>query len=178
LVDEPQNGSPAAKAGIEAGDVITAANGTAVKDSRDLARKIGTLAPGSSVKFDLLHNGEAKTVTVTLGEMPGDRRASADHEQVEPSNGAPHLGLRLAPASEVGGSGDRGVVVMGVEADGPAAERGLKTGDVILAVSGQPVSSPTDVRNALVKARQQGKHDVLMRLKSADAVKFVALPLG
>src|SRR5262249_9349483 len=65
MVDEPQVGSPAAKAGIEAGDVIVAVNGTAVKDSRDLARKVSVMAPGSSVKFDVLHKGATKTVTLT-----------------------------------------------------------------------------------------------------------------
>jgi serine protease Do len=178
IVAEPQAGSPAAKAGIEAGDVITAMNGTAVKDSRDLARRIGMMAPGSAVKLDVLRDGQTKSLTVTLGELPGERQATADTGQAQPSNGAPHLGLNLAPAGEVAGSGDKGVVVVGVEDGGPAAERGLKTGDVILNVSGQPVSSPADVRDALVKARQQGKHEVLMRLKTADAVRFVALPLG
>ena len=52
-------------------------NGTPVKDSRDLARKIGTLAPGGAVKLDILRNGGAKTLTVTLGEMPNDRQAKA-----------------------------------------------------------------------------------------------------
>jgi serine protease Do len=177
LVDEPQAGSPAAKAGIEAGDVITAMNGAAVKDARELARKIGAMAPGSTVKFDVLHSGETKSLTLTLGELPNERQANADG-QATPSNGAPHLGLQLAPASQVAGSGDRGVVVMGVEPDGPAAEHGFKTGDVILEVSGKAVSNVGDVRNALVAARQQGKHDVLLRVKSADATKFVAMPLG
>ena len=63
MVDNPQDGSPAAKAGIEAGDVITAVNGAEVKDARDLARNISTIAPGSSVKLDVLHKGEAKTLT-------------------------------------------------------------------------------------------------------------------
>ncbi len=75
IVDNPQDGSPAAKAGIEAGDVITAVNGTAVKDSRDLARTIATLAPGSSVKLDVFHKGESKAVTLALGELPNERQA-------------------------------------------------------------------------------------------------------
>ena len=70
MVDDPQPGSPAAKAGIKAGDVITAVNGTAVKDSRDLARTIGNMAPGRSVNLDILHMGESKPVTLTLAEMP------------------------------------------------------------------------------------------------------------
>src|SRR6202040_2465150 len=81
MVDNPQDGSPAAKAGIEAGDVITSVNGTDVKDSRDLARTISTMAPGTSVKVDVLHKGESKTLTLALGEMPNDRQANAGGEQ-------------------------------------------------------------------------------------------------
>ena len=78
LVAEPQPGSPAAKAGVAAGDVITAINGTPVKDARDLARRIGGLAPGSSVKLDLLRDGASKSLTVRLGELPAERQAKAD----------------------------------------------------------------------------------------------------
>jgi serine protease Do len=70
MVDEPENGSPAAKAGIQSGDVITALNGTPVKESRDLVRQVAALAPGSSAKLDILRNGESKMITVTLGELP------------------------------------------------------------------------------------------------------------
>ena len=178
IVADPQAGGPAAKAGIEAGDVITALNGTPVKDSREVARKIGALAPGSAVKLDILRNGATKTVTVTLGEMPKDRQAKADTAPATPSTGVPRLGLQLAPASEVAGSGDKGVVVTGVEPAGPAAEHGFKTGDVILEVGGKPVAKPADVRGALAAARQQGKRDVLLRVKTAEATRFVALPLG
>jgi serine protease Do len=177
MVDNPQDGSPAAKAGIEAGDVITAVNGTNVKDSRDLARNISMMAPGSSVKLDILHKGDAKTVTVALGEMPNDHQANAGDT---PSNtaGAPHLGLRLAPASDVDGSGNKGVVVTAVDPSGPAAEHGFQTGDVILDVGGKTVSNPGDVRSALTAAEASGKHSVLMRVKTADATRFVAVPLA
>ena len=113
MVDEPQDGSPAAKAGIEAGDVITAVNGDAVKDSRDLARKIGMMAPGTSVKLDVLHKGEAKT-------CDGDARRNAERAaRPAPANSSrsgdggstPRLGLQLAPAGDVEGAGDKGVVV-------------------------------------------------------------------
>jgi serine protease Do len=70
MIDGPQNGSPAAKAGVQSGDVITALNGTPVKDSRDLARQVAVLAPGSSAKLDIFRNGESKVLTVTLGELP------------------------------------------------------------------------------------------------------------
>jgi serine protease Do len=70
MIDGSQNGSPAAKAGVQSGDVITALNGMPVKDSRDLAQQVAALAPGSSAKFDILRNGQSKTLTVTLGELP------------------------------------------------------------------------------------------------------------
>ncbi len=180
LVAEPQPGSPAEKAGIKSGDVITAMNGTPVKDARDLARHVATLAPGTAVKFDLLRNGESKSISVTLAEMPNDRQAKADTgEHAAPTAGVPHLGLQLAPAAEVEGAGDRGVAVVGVEQGGPAAEHGLQTGDIILDVSGKQVTKPADVRDALVAAHKAGRHDVLMRVKTAQAgTRFVAVPLG
>jgi serine protease Do len=73
LVDESQQDSPAAKAGVAAGDVITALDGAPLKDSRELARKIGSMAPGTSVKLSILRNGEDKTLALTLGEAPNER---------------------------------------------------------------------------------------------------------
>jgi serine protease Do len=180
IVDAPQPNSPAEKAGIKAGDVITAINGASVKDARDLARRIGMTAPGTSVKLDIMRDGKSQTLSMTLGEMPAQQHAKADASQhAAPTAGMPHLGLRLAPANEVEGAGDQGVVVMGVEPNGPAAEHGLQTGDVILAIGSKQVSSPDDVRAALIAARKDGRHDVLMRVKTADAAAhFVAVPLG
>jgi serine protease Do len=178
MVDNPQDGSPAVKAGIEAGDVITAVNGEQVKDSRDLARNISMMAPGSSVKLDILHKGETKTLTLALGEMPNDRQANADEPSSKAATGTPHLGLRLAPASEVEGAGQKGVVVTAVDPEGPAAEHGLQTGDVILDVGGKTVSNTADVRAALTAAEAGGKHSVLMHVKTADATRFVAVPLA
>ncbi len=178
IVDQSQPDSPAAKVGVATGDVITAINDTPVKDSRDLARKIGMMAPGTSVKLTLLHKGELKTMDLTLGKMPNEQQAKADTGSDESANGLPHLGLTLAPANDVAGSGGHGVAVIGVDPDGPAAERGVKTGDVILDVGGKAVTNAADVRKALTDARKEGKHSVLMRVKTAEATRFVALPIG
>jgi serine protease Do len=178
LVDEPQNDSPAAKAGMLSGDVITAVNGTPVKDARDLARTIGTLAPNTSVKLDIVRQGQQKTVSLTLGEMPNQQQAKVDTGDANAESGVPHLGLSLAPASDVAGAGGRGVVVTAVDPDGPAAEQGFKTGTVILDIGGKPVANVGDVRNALKEAKAQGKHDILMRVKMGDATRFVAMPIG
>ena len=81
IVDKSQAGRPAEKAGIEAGDVITALNGTPVKDSHALAREIAMLAPSDSVKLQVLHKGKSKIVTLTLGEMPNEHQAKTREEQ-------------------------------------------------------------------------------------------------
>jgi serine protease Do len=96
----------------------------------------------------------------------------------EKFSGSPRLGLSLAPARDFGGAGGQGVVVTAVDPSGPAAERGIQTGDIILDVGGKAVANPADVRKDLAQLRREGKHFALMRLKSGEATKFVALPLG
>ena len=118
MVDEPQNGSPAAKAGIQSGDIVTALNGMPIKDFRDLAQKVAILAPGSSAKLNILRKGELKTITVTLGEMPNQQQSKAGGAETSADGGLPDLGLTLAPAKEVAGSGSKGVVVTDMDPEG------------------------------------------------------------
>jgi serine protease Do len=146
LVAEPQPDSPAAKAGILAGDVVTAVNGEAVKDAHDLARRIGAMTPGATVKLAVMRKGDATTVSLTLGEVPQERQARAGGEERDGGGATPRLGLTLAPADKVAGAGGQGVVVTAVDPNGRAADRGVKTGDVILDVAGKAVSTPADVR--------------------------------
>src|SRR5215467_10029767 len=178
LVAEPQPDSPAVNAGIQAGDVITAVNGVAVRDHRDLARQIGGMAPGSTVRLTVLQKGQEKTLSLTLGELPAQREARATESQEPQGQSVPRLGLTLAPASEVAGSGSDGVVVTAVEPDGIAAEHGFKTGDVILEVAGRKVAAPSDIRNVIASAQKDGKRSVLVRVKSGEGTKFVALRLS
>ena len=178
MVDEPQSGSPAAKAGIKSGDVITAVNGVQVKDARELARTIGMMAPDTSIKLDVVRDGEPRSITATLAEVPNEQQAKTDNDSAQPTSGVPHLGLQVAPASEVSGAGDKGVVITAVDPDGPAAEQGFRSGNIILEVGGKPVANAGDVRKALSEAKSQGKHQVLIRAKMGDSTRFVALPLG
>ncbi len=98
LVDEPQAGSPAAKAAIKSGDVITAVNGATIKNARELARTIAMMAPNTSVKLDVLRKGGITTLTATLGQMPNEKQANAEAENPKSTSGMPYLGLMLAPA--------------------------------------------------------------------------------
>jgi serine protease Do len=177
LVDQAQPNTPAAKAGVQAGDVITAVNGNPVKDSRSLAREISVMAPGSTAKLDILRKGEQKSIEVTLAKMPSQPEKQANAGEME-NGSSPHLGISVAPASDVAGAGSKGLVITAVDPDGPAAEHGLNSGDVILDVGGKSVSSASELRHALSAAKSDGKHDVLMRVKSADNTHFVAMPIG
>jgi serine protease Do len=173
LVSEPQPDSPAVKAGIQSGDVITTVDGAAIHDARELARHIGTMAPGTSVKLGLIHQGQEKTVTLTLGTLPNEKQADAtpQNQREVPDSDVPKLGLTLAPASKV-------QVVTAVADGGVAADHGFQVGDIILDVGGKTVSTPADVRKSLADARKEGKRAVLFRVKSSQGTKFVALPLG
>jgi serine protease Do len=86
--------------------------------------------------------------------------------------------MTLAPAEEVAGSGSDGVVVTEVDPDGVASEHGLKNGDIILEVGGSKVASVADVRKAMGEAQKNGKRSVLMRVKSDNTTKFVAIPFA
>ncbi len=183
LVAEPQANGPAAKAGIESGDVITAVNGEPVKDARELARTIGGLAPGNAVKLNVLHKGTDKVVNLTLGQLPNTIEAKADNDNddkgsVTRGTDVPKLGLTVAPANSVAGAGKEGVVVTEVDPKSAAAERGFKEGDVILEVAGKNVTNAGDVREAINAARADNKNSVLMRIKSGGSSRFVAVPLA
>jgi serine protease Do len=175
LVAEPQSGSPAAKAGIVAGDLIQSVNGQEVKDSRDLAKKIAAIKPGTAVTLGILHNGSTKSVSATVAGMPHEKAAS-DEPNAGRNDGAAPLGLTLAPANSQGEG--QGVVVTNVDPGGTAAQHGMRTGDVILEVAGKAVNSPAQVRDAVNEAKSAGKHTVLMRVKSGDTSRFVALPVA
>src|SRR5271169_591602 len=175
LVAEPQADSPAVKAGIEAGDVITAVDGNEVKDARDLAKRIGAMPPKTSVKLSILHKGSEKSVTLTLGEMPNSEEARADIPSENGNVDLSKLGLTLAPAARVAGAGSEGVVVTGIDSSGVAADHGFSTGDVILEVAGKSVSTPAEVRKTIASVQTEGKRTVLLRVKSGENTRFVAL---
>ena len=130
LVAEPQADGPAAKAGIQAGDVITAVNGEPVKDARDLAKQIGGHAarrqrqarPSSARARRRPSRSRSANCRATSAQARADDRRARQR----PAAQVPRLGLSLAPAGDVAGAGSEGVVVTQVDPDGPAADAGLQ----------------------------------------------------
>ncbi len=184
LVAGVQQGSPAANADLKPSDVVVAVDGQPVRDARDLTRRIGAARPGAAVRLTVMRDGAERTVQLTLGQLPGEqRRASAEDGRRDRRGGgelnrdqgpaAPRLGMSVEPA----GRGE-GMVVTEVDPSGPAAQRGIRAGDVILDVAGRPVASLRDVREALSAARADGRRSALIRLRSGEGQRFVALPLN
>ncbi len=173
LVAKETANSPAANAGVKIGDVITAVNGDAVADPRDLARRIAALGPQKTADLAIWRNGAQQTIAVTLGAMPMDKEANAETPaRAEEATPFAKLGLTLERAR-----GGEGVAVVDVDPDGVAAERGLQAGDVILEAGGKPVTRPGEVAEAFAAAKADGHKSVLLRVKSGEAVRFLALPV-
>src|SRR5580698_2175103 len=170
IVAEAMSGTPAAEAGLKAGDVITKLNGQVVADASDLTRRIGSFKPNDKVELTYLRNGDEKTAEITLADQKKETVAKADGSQSKEQGAT--LGIQIAPAKD----GDKGVAIVGVDPNGTAAEQGLAAGDVILDVAGKPVSSPADVKSGIDSAKSQGKKAVLMRIQTADGARFVAVP--
>ena len=177
LIAQPQDGSPGAKAGLKAGDVITEVDGNEVADARDLARKIGGMKPGVTAKLTVIHEGQSQRVDVTLGEMT-DGKVEKASLKPEKGDQLGTLGLEVMPASSVDGAGDRGIAVTSVDPNGKGAELGFATGDVILKVGGKQVSSAADLKGAMDELKSSGKKSALFLVKRNDEQRFVLVPVG
>lgn len=170
LVTDPQAGSPAKLAGIRAGDAILAVDGKTIDSPRDLARLIAGYAPKTNVNVTVWRDGKSSDISVELGRLPGSQKqASLQKPETESLNDK--LGLALASTDDVG------VTIVEVDPESPAAEKGLRSGDIILSMGGETVSDPRDVKKGLKKAEADGRKAVLFQVQTSNGVRFVALPL-
>jgi serine protease Do len=175
LVAQVEAHGPAARHGIEAGDVITTVNDQEVKEPREFARTIAGIVPGTSVKLGLFRNGREKSVVVKLGEM-SPAIPKTDEEIALGEKSA--LGLTIAPARSVPGMGERGVVITEINPESDAADSGLQIGDIVLSVAGQLVNAPAEVDRIVTEARAHSKPAILIQFKRDQMSGFVALPIG
>lgn len=174
LVSQVNPDSPAATAGMKAGDVIVKFNGEVVNNTRDLRKRVSTTEPGTSVNMALLRHGESKAVSVTIGKMPGKPQL-AKSEEGGPAS-LDRLGLRvetLTPdlAKRSGHEGMEGVVVSGVEQGSPADLANLEKGDVITEANHKAVTTVEDLRHAIAGADDA----ILLLVRHKDASLYVVL---
>jgi serine protease Do len=171
LVSSVEKGSPAEKAGIEPGDVITKFNGTAIGQSAELPPLVADTVPGSAARVEVWHNGKSREISLRVGEIKSEQ---AKTEPDEPSK--VKLGLAVRPLTdeeEREANASAGLVVENVSA-GPAANAGIRPGDVILSVNGERVESVQNLRSLVDKHQ---KHLALLIMRG-DSKMFVAVPMG
>jgi len=184
LVANVTEDSPAAKAGLKAGDVIVAVEGERIEKMRELPRRVAGLAAGESAGFRIVRNGRERTLDVVIGRMPGPEKAAAASPD---ESAAPRFGMSLTAVDDRTrarfgiGRDVEGAVVVAVDTGSIAAEKGIRPGDVVRRISGQEISGPGDVSRLLAKAAEQAKGKkrkavlVLVNRKGND--RYIALPL-
>ena len=172
LVARVDADSPAAKAGIEAGDIILSLNGQAVNASDELPARVAAIKPGEKATLQVWRKGETRTVEATIAAFETDD-AGNQTAAAEPGK-AGRLGVAVRPMNpaEQQRSDVKGVVVQ--EANGAAARAGLAAGDLILAVNGKDVTSPDELRAAISAA---GRTAALLIERNGQRL-FVPVQLG
>jgi serine protease Do len=173
LVNSVNAGSPAEKAGVRRGDVITAVNGAAVKDYNDLRNQVAAQLPGSSVKLAVVRGGKEQTFTVTLAELKSADAASQRPDSAPDPTG---FGMTVEPltrdtARELGVNATTGVVIVDTQPSGKAADAGLRPRDVISEVDGKPVAGVEALREAL----KNGSRPALLLVHRGDRTSFLTM---
>jgi serine protease Do len=193
--------SPAAKGGIQDGDVILKFDGKDVTSMRGLPRLVAQTPIGKDVDVELLRKGQRTTLKVAVGrlaeedepvkasakESPKGKGKSKDRDK-DSNKSTPSrsslIGLVLAPLNDElrtkhnVGKDMKGVIVLEVDPASPAAERGVKVGDVIVEVAQEAVTSLDDISKSVDKVKKAGRKAVLLRLEDGKGdLRFVAVPV-
>jgi serine protease Do len=188
IVSEVMPDSPAAKAGLKAGDVILAFGGKAVDRLRDLPRLVAATPIGGKAEVTLWRDHAKQTVTVEVAKLADDRVAANDNQPeappASPADAVETLGLTLASLTpdlrQQFGIAEtiNGVVVTSVADDGPAAKRGLQPGDVIEQVGSDPVATPQQVASLAKAAHAENRNAVLLLVNRQGDELFVAVEVA
>ena len=151
VVTQVEPDSPAAKAGLKTGDVITGLDGKPVTDAGELQVEVGQKQPGTTIHLDVIRNGKTETIPVTLEAMGSHNKVSSENNE----SGKPRWGLSLEGLTpdtrqQIQAPNDiHGAVVDSVEPGSSAEDAGIQRGDVIMEVNRKPVHSAQDVQQAL-----------------------------
>jgi len=194
IVRTVQPGTPAAKAGIQQGDVILSVNGQEVNPDETVSYLIANTPVGSRVPVVIIRNGQRLTVPVTVEQRPTEEELARQLGEDEPATGqqggigtagSQALGLQLQPITPQIAralnlpAGTSGVVIVNVDPASDAAEKRLQRGDVILSVNRQAVTTPAQVIAAVEAARRAGRSSVLLLIKRGTAPEgFVGVEIG
>jgi serine protease Do len=193
VIANVNSGTPAAKAGLKPGDVITQFQGKPIKRSTELSYAVSTTAIGTPVVLDIVRDGKLQKVTVTLEELPGgDPNRVGATEEPAPKKDAgkdvgkaarQSLGINLTPLTPDlrrrlnMEAKDPGVVITGVNPSSDAARKSISPGDVLVEVDRVVVNSPEDAAKAVEAARKAGKSTVLLRIRKDGSFFFVGVKL-
>ncbi len=177
LVGNVEANSPAARAGIERGDILLSMNGKQVTDFGQFRIDIGLMQPGSQVRFNVFRNGAEHPATVTLTQMPADRH-SAPHPDQQQQQEKPLIGLSVRNVTpDVAKElklppNTKGVAVVDVAEGSAADEAGLQQGDVIIEVNRKPVTDVNELTSAL---RASGHKPSLLLVNRGGITLYVTL---
>jgi len=170
---------PAAKAGIESGDVILSVNGEAVTQKRGLPALVAAVSPGEKAQFQVLRNGKEKEMTISLGTREEAKQVASLSEKGEKSAYGMKLSkLDAQTRDHFGLAPDvKGVVITDIDPSSDAAAKGLEVGDVIVQVSGKSVDTPADIEKSIAAAKDSDRKAVLLLVRKEDQQRFIALPV-
>jgi serine protease Do len=195
IVRSVQPGTPAAKAGLQQGDVILRVNGRDVNPDQTVSYLVANTSVGTRVPLEIIRGGRRQTVNVQVGQRPteeelaqqlgGDNDQGLNSEESPATPGSTALGLSLQQLTPQIArtlnlpAGARGVVIATVDPNSDASDKGLQRGDLIISVNQQLVTSPAQVQGAVEAARRAGRTNVLLLVKRGTAPEaFVGIETG